>query len=235
MRASLWRSRLCPDSPYDNIDLVIGPFDEQIVLDMKRTFVNVEWFNAHADVLRRLLNTFSVLNEGFGYPQGVNYLMYPLYYVYYEDNPDTAVMDTLYSLQTLIKIVLPLYPVDSKDSNALKYIKNITNIVCLNCMEREKQLKFLFEKEYEPFMISLVSSLVPTLYANIFSLWDTIHVWDTLFEKRTYRDMFLQVVNILVKAILYHKNMFIHLPMHTCMEVFHATLRQSVCVVAIDD
>lgn len=230
MRARVWRSRLCPNSPFDRTELVIGPFDEQIQLDMQRTFSDVEWFKNHFEILRKILNTFSVTNEGFGYPQGLNYLAYPLFYVYHNDNPKTAVMDTLYSLQTLVQIVLPLYPIDSKDTHALNSIKQVTRIVCLSCIEKEEALAFLFHEDYVPFMTSLVSSIVPTLYANVFSLWDTIVIWDSLFKKKSLRGVFDQVVTVLTRAILFHKNIFIHLPVHTSMEVFQTTLKHSVYV-----
>ena len=230
MRARLWRSRLCPDSPFQPVEMVIGPFDDQIQLDMKRTFTEIKWFKPHYNTLRHILNTFSVTNEGFGYPQGLNYLTYPLFYVYYNDNPKTAVMDTMYSLQTLLQIVLPLYPVDSKDKKALDCIRRVSRIVCLNCIEKESRLGFLFDSDYEPFMISLISSFVPTLYANVFSLWDTFIMWDNFFGEKTLHNIFDRVLQTMSRAILYHKNIFIHLPIHSSMEVFHVALRHSVIV-----
>ena len=229
-RAAVWRRRLCPKSPFVPTELVIGPFDDQIQLDMRRTFSEVAWFKKHYEILRKILNTFSVINEGFGYPQGLNYLAYPLFYVFFNDNPETAVMDTLYSLQTLVQIVLPLYPLDAKDKNALIRIHQITRIVCLDCIENETKLNFLFDDDYVPFMTSLVSSIVPTLYANVFSLFDTIVIWDFLFKKKNLRHIFQQVVRVLTKAILFHKNIFIYLPIHSSMEVFQCALKHSVYI-----
>lgn len=227
-RAKLWRSCLCPNSPFETRKLLIGPFDEQIQLDMRRTYSDITWFKEHYEVLRKILNTFSVTNEGFGYPQGLNYLAYPLYYVYFHDNPEHAIMDTLFSLQTLVHLVLPLYPVSAKDTNALMSIRKITNIVTLKCIESEPELRFLFDDEYVPFMTSLVSSIVPTMYANVFSLFDTIVIWDMLFTGKTLKKVFEQILTVLVKAILFHKNIFIHLSVHTSMEVFQHALKYSV-------
>ena len=101
MRASSWRKNLCTSSPYPPIEIVKGPYDEQIQLDLNRTFTEESWFDSHRETLSGILNTFSVVNEGFGYPQGLNYLAFPLYYVYFNDQPKTAVEDTFYSLQSL--------------------------------------------------------------------------------------------------------------------------------------
>ena len=229
MRASSWRVCLCPSFPYPPLDLVTGPYDEQIQLDLSRTFTNVEWFTSHMKTLRGILNTFSVVNEGFGYPQGLNYLVFPLYYVYYHDQPKTAVEDTFYSLQTLVRVVLPLYPLDAKDSSAFETICSVTNMVTLQCYEADPKLGILFAETHAPFMTSLVSSVMPTMYANVFSLEDTLLLWDEIIAHSCHV-MFKQVVRIMVQAILFHKNMFLHLPVDKSMMLFQRTLGQSVSV-----
>jgi hypothetical protein len=231
MRAHFWRQKLCPNSPYDLIKLKIGPYDNQIKLDIRRTFPDNKWFEPHHENIRYILNTFSILNAGFGYPQGLNFLAYPLYYVYYSDDPKNATMDTLYSLQTLIHIVLPLYPIDQYDTSALKYIGKVTNLICLRCYENEKRLHFLLNPEYKQFMISLVSSIVPTFFASKFSLEDTLRIWDNLFQNQNLKNILQRLVKMMSDAITYHKNVFIYLPIHVSMEVFHTLLHQSAeCV-----
>ena len=229
MRASLWRKCLCSSSPYPSLELVSGPYDEQIDLDLDRTFTNVEWFNPHRETLRGILNTFSVVNEGFGYPQGLNYLAFPLYYVYYQDQPKTAVEDTFYSLQSLVRVVLPLYPLDAKDSSAFETICSVANMVTLQCYEEDPKLSILFTDTHAPFITSLVSSIMPTMYANVFSLQDTLLLWDEILSP-SCKVMFQQVVRIMVQAILFHKNMFLHMPVDKSMMLFQRTLSQSVSV-----
>lgn len=231
MRASTWRSRLCPSSPYAPIEFQYGPYDEQIRLDVRRTSKH-PWFKDHKETIVQILNTFSVINKGFGYPQGVNYLAFPLFYVYYSDNPDTAIEDTFYSLQSLVGIVLPVYPLDSEDTSALEVIQSISNIVCLRCFEVDPQLSILLSDTHLPFITSIVSSMIPTLYANVFTLQDTLLLWDSLFNKKNLRETFDGAVNVLVQSILFHKNMFLHLPAHTCMHVFQLTMRESIGVCA---
>jgi len=228
MRASSWRTSLC-SSPYPPLELVKGPYDEQIVLDLNRTYREVKWFDAHYETLRNILNTFSVVNEGFGYPQGLNYLVFPLYYVYYSDQPATAVEDTFYSLQSLVRVVLPLYPLDAKDSSALETIRSVANTVSLQCYDADPKLSVLFEETHAPFMTSLVSSVMPTMYANVFSLYDTLLLWDEIICQSSHV-MFKKVVHVMVQAILFHKNMFLHLPVDKSMMLFQQTLGQSIAV-----
>lgn len=227
MRASIWRKCLCPSSPYPPLPIVSGPFDEQIQLDIDRTYSDVAWFETHRDTLRGILNTFSVVNEGFGYPQGLNYLAFPLYYVYYMDRPKTAVEDTFYSLQSLVRVVLPLYPLDAKDASAYETICSVANLVNLRCYESDPSLSILFTETHMPFITSLVSSIMPTMYANVFSLQDTLLLWDEILSP-SCNTMFKSVVQIMVNAILFHKNMFLHMPVDKSMNLFQRTLRESI-------
>jgi len=229
MRATLWRKCLCPSSPYPPIELTVGPYDDQILLDLNRTFSDTGWFKPHLETLRDILNTFSVVNEGFGYPQGLNYLTFPLYYVYYHDHPSTAVEDTFYSLQSLVRVVLPLYPLNSKDSSALDTICSVANLVVLRCYEKEPRLTILFSDAHMPFITSLVSSMMPTMYGNVFSLQDTLILWDQILSS-SCNDMFKSIVQVMVQSILYHKNMFLHMPVEKSMLLFHRTMGASVSI-----
>ena len=207
--------------------LKLSTYDHQIQLDIRRTYPQETWFVSHREQLRYILNTFSILNKAFGYPQGLNFLAFPLYYVYYNDDPENADMDTLYSLQTLIHVVLPMYPIDEKDTGALFRIRQITNLICFKCYENENKLHFLLDTEYEQFMTSMVSNILPTFFASTFSLKETIDIWDKLFKKNTLKNVLEGLVEMTADAITYHKNIFIYLPIHTAMEVFHVVLRQS--------
>lgn len=227
MRASTWRKCLCSSSPYPPLHIVSGPYDEQIKLDIHRTYSDVAWFETHRETLRCILNTFSVVNEGFGYPQGLNYLAFPLFYVYYRDRPKTAVEDTFYSLQSLVRVVLPLYPLDSKDASAYETICSVANLVNLRCYESDPSLSILFTETHMPFITSLVSSIMPTMYANVFSLQDTLLLWDEILSP-SCNTMFKSVVQIMVNAILFHKNMFLHMPVDKSMNLFQRTLRESI-------
>lgn len=228
MRARLWRNRLCQTSMYPPIEFQSSPFDEQICLDLNRLVD--PWFKEHKDVLRKILNTFSAVNEGFGYPQGLNFLVCPLYYVYYNEDPKMAVQHTFYSLHGLVHIVLPLYPLHSKDEEAMKTLQAVANVVCLQCYSLDSNMDILFSDSHEPFMTGLVCNMVPTLYSNIFNLQDTLLLWDMIFKQKTINKMFEFSLQILSKVIMYHKNMFLHLPVDKCMQVFQETMKHSISI-----
>jgi hypothetical protein len=230
MRAAQWRAYLCPSSPYPPLHLKHGCYDIQIRLDIDRTYPSEKWFEDHKETLVDILNTFSVVNEAFGYPQGLNFLTFPLYYVYFRDNPKTAVEDTFYSLQSLVRIVLPVYPTDAKDKKSWECIQAVTNIISLKCVEKVPKLSMLFSPTHKPFLQSIVCTMIPTLYSNVFSLKDTLILWDMLFEKKGHRLIFETVLNIMVEAILFHKNMFLHLPVDKCMQMFPTVLKESIAV-----
>ncbi|MBM29209.1 MAG: hypothetical protein CME58_12645 [Halieaceae bacterium] len=231
MRASLWRKRLCPSSPYPPLEFRVGAYDEQIRLDIRRTSDH-PWFEPHRETLISILNTFSTVNQSFGYPQGLNYLVFPLFYVFHNDAPKTSVEDTFYALQSLVRIVLPVYPLNSKDTSALRVIESVSNLVCLECWGKEPALEILFSETHKPFVTSLVTCMLPTLYANVFQLQDTLLLWDRIFEKPDFHAMFDASVRVLVESMLYHKNMFLHLPVTKCMELFQRTLKESISVCA---
>ena len=213
---------------YPPVTFQTSSFDEQIRLDIKR--IRDPWFENHKEILCGILNTFSAVNEGFGYPQGLNFLVCPLYYVFYNEDPQMAVQHTFYSLQGLLHIVLPLYPLHSKDDEAMKTIKAVANIVSLQCYQLDSKMDILFRETHKLFITGLVSNMVPTLYSNIFSLQDTILLWDIIFEKKNVADMFRYSLEILRKLIMYHKNMFLHLPVDKCMQLFQETMRFSISV-----
>ena len=98
----------------------------------------------HKEVLCNILNTFSAVNEGFGYPQGLNFLVCPLFYVYYNEDPKMAVRHTFYSLHGLVHIVLPLYPLHSRDDQAIKTLQAVANIVSLQCYNIDSNMEILF-------------------------------------------------------------------------------------------
>ena len=70
---------------------------------------------------------------------------------------------------------------------------------------------------------------MPTMYANVFSLYDTLLLWDEIISQSSHV-MFKKVVHVMVQAILFHKNMFLHLPVDKSMMLFQQTLGQSIAV-----
>ena len=231
MRASKWLKCLCKSLKKPPLEFGKSEYDDQIRLDICRTFPENEWFTPHHETLISILNAFCIVNKGLGYPQGLNFLVFPLFYVYHNDNDKTAVENTFYSLHGILRFVLPTYPLNAKDTNVLKKIESISNLVCFECYEKEPGLGILLKDPHKQFMVSIVCNVIPTLYANIFDLENVLLLWDGFFNtpKET---MFQKVVGVLVKVILFHKNVFIHLTPDKSFQVFHTILRESISACA---
>ena len=231
MRAASWLKCLCKSVNYPALTFGKSDFDDQIRLDIGRTFPQNKWFKPHHETLCDILNAFCIVNEGLGYPQGLNFLVFPLYYVYFNDNPKTAVENTFYSLHGILQFVLPTYPLNAKDKKVFKKLEAISNLICYECYSKEEQLDVLFTDNYKPFIVSIVCNVIPTLYANVFELEDVLILWDIFFSTEK-ESMFKSVVMMLVKVILYHKNIFLYLPPEKSFQIFHTILRESISVCA---
>ena len=140
-------------------------------------------------------------------------------------------MEDAFTRCRVCRIVLR-YPLHCKDTSALRVIESVSNLVCLECWNNDPALEILLSDTHKPFVTSLVTSMLPTLYANVFQLQDTLLLWDKLFQKNNFHTMFDASVRVLVEAILFHKNMFLHLPVTKCMQLFQTTLRESISVCA---
>ena len=222
----MWRRRLIllknPSPP----TFLKSDFDEQIKLDIPRTFASEKWFEPHRDTLTNILNTFAATNEAFGYPQGVNYIAFVLYYVFYEDNKTTAAAMTLNGLQVVLAHILPLFPLNKDDASPVAYIKTLSHYVCLQAVRKEPQMSVLFSsEEYLLFVNSLICNMLPTLFSNVFSLQDTLLLWDTLFEDHC---ILKKALDIMVSLLLFQKNIFIHMPLDRAMQMFHILISQSL-------
>ncbi len=231
MRAALWLKCLCKSLQKPPLTFEKSEYDDQIRLDIDRTFPENKWFVPHHETLVSILNAFCIVNEGLGYPQGLNFLVFPLFYVYHNDNPKNAVENTFYSLHGILRFVLPTYPLNAKDTNVLKKIESISNLVCFECYEKEPQLNILLKDPHKQFMISIVCNVIPTLYANVFDLQNVLILWDAFFSMPKEK-MFQNVVGVLVKVILFHKNVFIHLSPDKSFQIFHSILRESISACA---
>ena len=89
----------------------------------------------------------------------------------------------------------------------------------------------LLKDPHKQFMVSIVCNVIPTLYANVFDLQNVLILWDGFFGIPKEL-MFQGVVKVLVKVILFHKNVFIHLPPDKSFQIFHSILRESISACA---
>ncbi len=233
MRAHRWRTALMgpPDTWSDvrsPIDLRTSEYLGQITLDIHRTFPDEHWFDPHRKKLVDLLNTFASVNVGIGYIQGMNYLIFPLWKVYYENCPEWAVEDTLCSMQSIMHMTLRAYPTHVSDTRTTSYLKTLSGVVRLRCTTLCPAMNILFDNEYEPFIMSVISTVIPTMFATVLQLDHVMVLWDQFFAAESKRRMFNRVVDTLVCLLVHHKNLFIHLPICTAMDVFSRLTRQTL-------
>lgn len=197
---------------------VKSSFYNQIEMDVLRTHSTNHWFDVHRPSICRLLNIFACTNIGFGYPQGLNFLVFPLWKVYFLSDPDHVMYDTFVSLQRLVGELLTVYPIHKNDTDALNQMERICMLVRLGSVEKYKDLStYLFCGEYEPFLISIVTTMVPTLFSNVFNMEDCLLLWDNMFALQ--QPLLVQTIGYLVRLIIANRNAIMHMPIHTCMSI----------------
>ena len=233
MRAHRWRIALM--GPVDTWEQIRQPVElrtseylGQITLDIGRTYPTEHWFDPHRQTLVSLLNTFASVNVGIGYIQGMNYLIFPLWKVYYDSAPEWAKEDTLASMQSIMHMTLRTYPTYVSDSRPTSYLKTLAGVIRLRCVTVCPGLNVLFDTNYEPFIISIISSVIPTLFASVLNLSHTLVLWDQFFSAGSKRKIFNRTVDTLVCLLVHHKNLFIHLEVCTAMDVFHRLTQQTL-------
>lgn len=220
MRAYRWRCKLMgPVETWHEVraplDLKLSDYDTQIRMDIARTHPLDTWFDPHRGSICKLLNAFANTNIGFGYPQGLNFLVFPLWKVYYESNPKWAMRDTFYSLQCLVGALLSVYPIHKSDACAMNQMKIISSLVKLRTSRKYPELRQkIFSDDYSPFIISLVSKMVPTMFSNVYTIDDTILLWDNIFKQESILDA---VVKCVVSLVCMNHNAIMYLSMSNCM------------------
>ena len=230
-----WRCRLMgPVNEWHTIrkpiQLVVSDYDEQIRIDIARSHSEDEWLDPHRETLCQILNTFADTNVDFGYAQGLNYLILPLYQVYYTACPEWAVEDTFYSLQKLVGILMPMYPLTPTDAAAYRYLMLICAVVKLQTTKVHPTLRtLLFSPEYEPFVLSLVSNMVPTMFANIFSVAETVVLWDLIFA--SHNSILQNVVDCMGRLVIAHHNAIRYLSFETCLTVVQQAAPYSLALI----
>ena len=238
MRAFQWRTKMM--GPVERWHELRAPvefdpsaYDTQIRMDVARTHSSDKWFDPHRESICKVLNAFANTNIGFGYPQGLNFLVFPLWKVYYTSIPEWAMHDVYYSLQFLVGELLSVYPVDKSDGAALDQIRTICAVVKLRSATKYPDLrKKIFSEEYDPLITSLVSRLVPTLFANVYAVDDCLVLWDGLLSKGSKGSILDAVIQCMVTLVCLHRNVFEHLSLESCMVVVQESVPLTLNVLS---
>jgi hypothetical protein len=199
------------------IEFKTSAYNSQIQMDVARTHSSDTWFDPHRKTICKILNAFANTNIGFGYPQGLNFLVFPLWKVYHDSIPEWAMHDTYYSLHHLVGALLSVYPIHKSDTAALRQIELICTVVKLKSTKRYPDLrKIIFLPDYEPLIISLVSRMVPTMFANVYDIDDCLVLWDSILQEG---DILESVIKCVVVIICINHNVLEYLPLESCMSV----------------
>jgi hypothetical protein len=195
-------------------------YEAQIHIDVARTHVHDPWFHSqHRASVCRLLNAFANTNPGIGYAQGLNFLVFPLFKVYYLAAPQWAMEDTFYSLQRLMRSLLFIYPLHSDDAAVLTHMSVLSAAVKLRATTLQPKLhNMLFLEQYAPFLLSLVSKLIPTLFSNVFTVDKTIVLWDHMFAANN-KPLLSLGVHCIARLLVINYNAVLHLSIDKCMTV----------------
>uniref|UniRef100_A0A670ZEI5 TBC1 domain family member 13 n=1 Tax=Pseudonaja textilis TaxID=8673 RepID=A0A670ZEI5_PSETE len=151
-------------------------------------------FEAHWEVVERILFIYAKLNPGIAYVQGMNEIVGPLYYTF-ATNPNSAwkehaEADTFFCFTNLMSEI--------RDN----FIKSLDDSQCGITYKMEKVYVILKEKDRELYMKLQEQNIKPQFFAfrwltlllsQEFLLPDVIRIWDSLFADDSRFDFLLLV------------------------------------------
>jgi len=95
----------------------------------------------------------------------------------------------------------------------------ISSVVKLRVAKKHPELRQkIFSNDYALFVTSLVSKMVPTMFSNVYTVDNTILLWDKIFQKGK-ESILDSVVHGVVAIICVNHNAVMHLPLCSCMSV----------------
>uniref|UniRef100_A0A8C5RZH6 TBC1 domain family member 13 n=1 Tax=Laticauda laticaudata TaxID=8630 RepID=A0A8C5RZH6_LATLA len=151
-------------------------------------------FEAHWEVVERILFIYAKLNPGIAYVQGMNEIVGPLYYTF-ATNPNSAwkehaEADTFFCFTNLMSEI--------RDN----FIKSLDDSQCGITYKMEKVYVILKEKDRELYLKLQEQNIKPQFFAfrwltlllsQEFLLPDVIRIWDSLFADDSHFDFLLLV------------------------------------------
>lgn len=176
----------------DNIN---SDFSETIHQDIVRTYPTDPWFLPHIGKLSNILNLYAYTNKGMGYAQGMAFIVFILYKVYYKDRPKYACQDTFYSFHKIVNTIRPIYPLTKDDVSTSHFKDDIQKLIYLKIAVNYRKLSLRLKSMPEILPV-VIYQCVPTLFANKFSVEDTIVIYDFIFMDKC-TNMFHRTICIL--------------------------------------
>lgn len=222
MRAQKWRDILIGNreivknlrkTKLINVDeLKLKPSDEMdLKRDLTRTYPTHAFFKDNLHTLSTIIQWYCHTNRGMGYFQGLCFMTFPLYYVFYKDDPEHAQEDTFYAVHKFIQVIRPCIPIASNEPATLEFNDTIAKLVLLELGSKSLKLqrKFL-DGPWDIVIPTLVVQLIPSMFANRFSLDEVLILWDYIIEGGA-NHMLGKVVNIITAMVLQLEQVYLHL------------------------
>lgn len=238
MRAQKWRDILIGNREIVNNlrktklinvnELKLKSSDEMdLKRDLTRTFPTHVFFRDEINNISTIIQWYCHTNRGMGYFQGLCFMTFPLYYVFYKDDPKHAQEDTFYAVHKFIQVIRPCIPIKSNEKATLEFNDTISKLVLLSIGEKNLRLqRKLLEEPWDIVIPTLVVQLLPSMFANRFSLEETLILWDYIIEGRT-ANMLGRTVNVIASMVLQLEQIYLQfdfaqaLTMMQCQENYN--------------
>ena len=184
-------------------ELKLKPSDEaDLKHDLTRTFPTHVFFRDEMNNISTIIQWYCHTNRGMGYFQGLCFMTFPLYYVFYNDDPKNAQEDTFYAVHRFIQVIRPCIPIKSNEKATLEFNETISKLVLLSLGEKNLRLqRKLLEEPWDIVVPTLVVQLLPSMFANRFSLEETLILWDYIIEGKP-ANMLGRTVNVIASMVL---------------------------------
>lgn len=214
MRATKWRAKLI-----GNIDKVTKLRDtcEHLLVpstildetdlnnDLERTFPTLKYTSEQLRPIKNVLKTYAHVNREIGYMQGMCFIAFVFHYVYSHDNRIHMKADTYYSLTSLITFIRPVYPIHSRDPKPAEFLENMSKLIRIKLIYKHALLADKLRNL--DYIKTLIIRTIPALFANYFSLDDTLVLWDYLFDG----DIFENIINCYCAILVCNKQIYLHM------------------------
>lgn len=179
---------------------VHSSYNEDIHLDLVRTYPTDKWFTKHTENLSNILNLYAYTNNGMGYAQGMAFIVFILYKNFYIDDPKYACQDTFYSFHKIVNIIRPIYPINESDTSSTEFQDHLKFLIFFKISRKNRELALKL-KQLPDLMSVIIYNNIPCLFANKFSVEESILLYDFIFVGEC-SEMFHRVICILCGIII---------------------------------
>ena len=211
---------------------VPSSFDEDIHLDLVRTYPNDKWFTTHTKNLSNILNLYAYTNNGMGYAQGMAFIVFILYKKFYNDEPSYACQDTFYSFHKIVNVIRPIYPINERDTSSTEFHDHLKHLIFFKIARKNRNLANKL-KQFPDLMSVIIYNNIPCLFANKFSVEESTLLYDFIFVGAC-SEMFHRVICILCAIVISFKPIIMSFTFDKVLEIMavrdYYNVRKLLCI-----